>query len=80
MARPTMSVVEFLATAQIREPSSKMRIVTRKVVFRGKYLYAFPQVAWKAATVKKNAEPYQPTWSREWNSSVMRGMAVATIV
>lgn len=30
----------------------------RKAVFNGKYLYAFPQVDWNAATVKKNADPY----------------------
>lgn len=28
----------------------------------------------------KKADPYQPTWSTLWNSAVMIGMAVATMV
>jgi hypothetical protein len=28
----------------------------------------------------KNAEPYQPTWGRLWNSVVIHGMAVATML
>jgi hypothetical protein len=36
IARPTIKVVEFGATAQIKLPSSKMKIDTRKLVLRGK--------------------------------------------
>ena len=50
------------------------------MIFRGKYLYPLPQVDWKAPTVKKNADPYQPTRSKPLNSSVIFGIAVATIV
>lgn len=60
-ARPTMRVVLFLATAQIKEPTSKIKIETRKVLFRGKYLYPFPHVDWNEANVRKKALPYQPT-------------------
>ena len=38
------------------------------------------QVDWKAPTVRKKAAPYQPTFSRPWNSSVILGIAVATMV
>jgi len=31
-----------------------------KVLFSGKNLNALPQVDWKAAPVRRNAEPYQP--------------------
>ena len=75
-----MRVVLFCETAQMREPISNQNIATRKVVLRGKYLYAFPHVAWKEARVRKNAEPYQPTWSKLWKSSVILGIAVATMV
>jgi hypothetical protein len=34
MARPTIKVVEFLATAHIKLPTSKMAIAVRKVVLR----------------------------------------------
>jgi hypothetical protein len=57
-----------------------MAIDTRKAVFSGKYLYALPHVDWNEATVRKKAEPYHPTLSRDLNSSVIRGIAVATMV
>ena len=44
MARPTMRVVLLFATAQMREPTSKMKMAMRKLSFRGKYLYALPHV------------------------------------
>jgi hypothetical protein len=53
-----MRVVLFLDTAQMRLPTSKMKIATMKLVFSGKYLYALPQVDWKDARVRKNADPY----------------------
>lgn len=79
-ARPTISVVEFWATAAIRLPISKIKMATRKLVLRGKYLYTLPHVDWKAPIVMKYAEPYQDILSRLWNWSVILGMAVATIV
>jgi hypothetical protein len=36
--RPTITVVELRATALIKLPSSKMRIDTKKLIFRGKNL------------------------------------------
>ena len=65
---------------QIKLPISKTKMVNKKVLFRGRNLKAFPQVDWKAALVRRNTEPYQPIKSRLWNSSVILGMAVATIV
>ena len=41
---------------------------------------AFPQVDWKAALVRRKADPYQPIELRLSNSSVMLGMAVAIMV
>jgi len=38
IARPTIKVVLFCATAQIRLPSSKIKIEMRKVGLSGKYL------------------------------------------
>jgi hypothetical protein len=51
--RPTITVVEFLATALIKLPISKMRIATRKLVLRGKYLYTLPHCDWNAPSVRK---------------------------
>lgn len=64
----------------VKLPISKRKTEVKNDGFREKYLYTFPHDVWKAATVKKKADPYHPTWSRLLNSSVIRGMAVATIV
>jgi hypothetical protein len=80
MARPKIRVVEFGATPQIRLPSSKTRTASKNVNFRGKYLYAFPQEDWKPPLTMKKAEPYHDTLSRPLNSSVIFGIAVATMV
>lgn len=55
-------------------------MAVRKVIFNGKYLNALPHVDWKEPRVRKNADPYYPTRSRPWNSSVILGIAVATMV
>ena len=52
-ARPTMRAGEFGETAQIRLPSSKMKMATRKLVLRGKYLYTLPHIDWKPPSVMK---------------------------
>lgn len=78
--RSTYSVVELGATPQIKLPTSKMKIDMRKLVFNGKYVYAFPHVDWKLPRVMKYAEPYHATSSSLWNSSVIVGMAVAMMV
>jgi hypothetical protein len=39
-----------------------------------------PQGEVKDATVRKKAEPYHPIWETLWKSSVIFGIAVATIV
>jgi hypothetical protein len=57
-ALPTIKVVGLLATPQMRLPTSKMKMEMIKVVFSGKYLYAFPHVDWKDASVMRKAEPY----------------------
>ena len=80
MARPTMSMLLLVATPQMRDPSSKMKMDIRKLVLSGKYLYAFPQTDWNPPMVMKKAELYQETSSRPLNSLVIFGMAVATMV
>src|SRR5690242_3548821 len=80
MARPTITVVEFWATALIRLPNSKIRIDTRKLVLRGKNLNTLPHCDWNAPRVKKYTEPYHEiSWILP-NRSVIFGIAVATIV
>lgn len=80
MARPIIRATEVGATPQIKLPTSNINIQARKVIFRGKYLYTFPHVDWKPPIVINVAEPYQDTSLRVWNSSVILGIAVATIV
>jgi hypothetical protein len=60
MARPVISIGLFLATPQIKEPSSKTNIANKNVHLIGKYFYPFPHIDWNADTVKKKALPYQP--------------------
>jgi hypothetical protein len=79
-ARPTISVVEFWATPQIRLPISKMKIATRKLVLSGKYLNTLPHCDWNAPSVKKYAEPYHEISSRLSKWSVIFGIAVAKMV
>jgi hypothetical protein len=55
-------------------------MVIMKVLFSGKNLKALSRVDWKAAPVRRRAEPYQPIELRLWNSSVILGMAVAIMV
>ena len=80
MARPMIRAMALGAAPQMRLPSSNTRMDEMKVVLRGKYLYAFPQADWKEPLVKKNADPYQDTLSRPLKSSVILGIAVATMV
>lgn len=80
MARPTIRAMGFGATPQIRLPSSNRKSVTRKVNFKGKYLYALPQDDWKPPRHIKYADPYHETSESPWNSSVIFGMAVPTMV
>lgn len=65
---------------QMRLPNSKMAMLVRYTAFTGKYLKAFPQTPWPAATVRKRAEAYHPTSFRLWNSSVIIGIAVEMMV
>jgi hypothetical protein len=53
MARPTIKAVEFGATPQIKLPISKMKMDIRKLILRGKYLYALPHIDWKPPSVMK---------------------------
>lgn len=80
IARPIMRASELGAAPHSRLPSSNRPIEPRNVHLRGKYLYALPHDAWKLPEVKKKAEPYHEAMSSRWNSSVILGIAVATIV
>lgn len=64
----------------MRLPNSKMKTARRYAHLRVKYLKTLPQGEVNDATVKKKAEPYQPIWLTEWKSSVILGIAVATMV
>ena len=64
----------------MRLPNSKMNTAKRYVHFRVKYLNSLPQDEVNEATVRKKADPYQPIWDTLWKSSVIFGMAVATMV
>ena len=75
-----MIVMLFWATAMTRLPTSNQNMLARKTTFKLNNLYALPQNAWKAASVMKNADPYQPTWSTLLNFTVIVGMAVAIIL
>lgn len=57
MARPTIKVVEFCATAQIRLPTSNMNTAPRKADLMSKRLYMLPNMGWSAVVVRKYAEP-----------------------
>lgn len=80
ITRPTIKVVEFLATAQMVLPTSNMRIPIKYHSLIGKYLKIFPQVDWKPANVMKYAAPYHETLLKSWNPSVIFGMAVLRMV
>jgi hypothetical protein len=56
-ARPKINAVELGATPQMRLPTSKINTDSKKVYFRSQNLNALPQVDWKAARVRKKAEP-----------------------
>jgi len=43
-------------------------------------LYALPKEDWKPPLTMRNAEPYHETLSRPMNSSVILGIAIATMV
>jgi hypothetical protein len=57
-----------------------MMMTARKTSLMGKKVYSFPNKSPNMQVVTRYAEPYQPTESRVWNSSVMRGIAVAMMV
>lgn len=80
IARPTINVVGFFATAQMMLPISKIRILIKYHSLMGKYLNSFPQVDWKPPKVMKYAAPYHDTLFKSWNSSVILGIAVLRMV
>jgi hypothetical protein len=57
-----------------------MKMETRKLVLRGKYLYTLPHWDWNAPRVRKYAEPYHAMSSIFLKWSVILGIAVATMV
>src|SRR4051812_8022167 len=80
MARPAIKVSLLGATPQMREPTSKIKMLNMKTSLTGKYLKAFPHIDWVAATGRKRADAYQPTSASDWNWSVIVGMAVEMMV
>ncbi len=62
-ARPKISDVGFGDTPQMRLPSSNIKTDSKKVYLRSQNLKALPQVDWKAAMVRKKADPIHDTKS-----------------
>lgn len=71
IALPTMNANELGAAPQRAEAVSNSRILVRKVLFTEYKVYNLPYNNWNAQFVNKYALPYQPTSSRELNSSVI---------
>lgn len=80
IALPTTTAVEVVAVAQITLPISNTTPASKKLVLRGKYLYAFPHEDRNAVFVSEYALEYQTTSLRLPNSAVMEGMAVDIMV
>lgn len=76
-ARPTISIVDDAAAAQSTEPSSKIIRPLRNVHLTLKELYSLPNVGCMVVCMRRYADPYQPTSSRDWKVVVIFGVAVA---
>jgi len=59
-ARPATKAAEVGATADIREPTSKIKRATRNVIFVEHVAYNFPKKGTSAAAGRLKAEPYLP--------------------
>lgn len=77
MALPRIRAIEFGAAAQITEPTSKSPRAARYTQVTLNSAYSLPKVSWKLHIVSVKAEPYQAMSSRELNSAVILGIAVA---
>lgn len=53
IALPAIKTEEELAAPQIKEPTSKMMMATRKVHLTEKMLYSLPKGSWNAAVVRR---------------------------
>lgn len=80
MALPMMKATEFGADPHTAEPTSKRRVLLRKVVLTSKTEYIFPNKSCDEHVVRRYAEPYQPMSVTEWKSFVICGMAVVIII
>ena len=64
----------------MRLPTSNIKMAVRKLNLRGKLWYILPHVDWKPPPVKKKAAAYQAWSLMPWNSLVIAGTEVATMV
>lgn len=80
IALPMMKAREVGAAPAITDATSKMITLIMRTCFRGHNVYSLPNSSCSAQHVNKYEPPYQPTSSKELNSLVMCGMAVAMIV
>lgn len=80
ITRPPIRAPDEGDNPQTREPSSKIRTPNKKTHLVGYSVYSLPHIICTAASENRYELPYQPTSPRDWNSSVIRGMAVARIV
>ena len=76
MALPMMKATELGAAPQMAEPTSNNTRAVRKVAFKFRKVYSFPNTNRKAQLVSRYAVPYQPTSFEAWNSFVIAGVAV----
>ena len=78
-ALPRIRATELGAAAQTMDPTSKMSSADRNTHLVENSAYSLPKNSCRHAMVTRYAEPYQPTSSIEWNSSVILGMAMPTM-
>ena len=80
MALPTMRTTDDGATAQTRDPTSKIKTPAINTHLVEYMVYSLPKISCTAAVARIYALPYQATSFSELNWLVIRGMAVARIV
>lgn len=80
MERPATKVADDGAMPHRRDPSSKIAKPRRNIRLVVYPWYNFPHIIWVAVKTNRNELPYHPTFFKDWNSSVMRGIAVARTV
>lgn len=79
IARPRINASDDGAAPETTDPTSKMSKAAKNTHFMAYSAYSLPKKSWKHVMVIRYEEPYQPMSSRELNSEVILGTAVATM-